>query len=139
MKAGYSISTEKSKLDIEKIHAFLSQSYWAKGRRLDQVRQSIANSLCFGLYKDDDELVGFARVVTDNTVFAYLMDVFIMEQYRGIGLGNMLIEHVINYPPLQEASWMLATSDAHGFYRRFGFHALKSPEKYMRRSAAEKA
>ncbi|HEX7027655.1 MAG TPA: GNAT family N-acetyltransferase [Gammaproteobacteria bacterium] len=133
----YSISTDKSKLDIERIHAFLSnESYWAKGRSPNRVKNSIENSLCFGLYKNGHVLIGFARVVTDKTVFAFLMDVFILREYRGRGFGKMLMEHVLNYPELKTVRWLLGTEDARDFYSRLGFENARNPKKYMSRPAS---
>lgn len=136
MKNKYSISTDKSKLDIEKIHAFLSsESYWAKGRSLAKVKSSIDNSLCFGLYKNDRELAGFARAVTDKTVFAFLMDVFILKEYRGHGLGKRLIQYVLDYPELKTVRWLLGTESAHELYKRYGFKEIENPKRLMSRPA----
>ncbi len=133
MNEGYTISTDRTKLDIETIHEFLStRSYWAKGRTREIVIRSIEHSLCFGLYDEQEKLVAFARVVTDCAVFALLMDVFVLEAYRGRGLGKKLMEYIMQYPPLQGLKrWQLATNDAHGLYRRYGFKELASPEKHM--------
>lgn len=136
MDVEYSISTDKSKLDIERIHAFLAnESYWAKGRSLANVKNTIENSLCFGLYKNDRELVGFARAVTDKTVFAFLMDVFVLNEYRGRGLGKMLVKHVLSHPELQTVRWLLGTEDAHGLYSQFGFKGVENPRKLMSKPA----
>ena len=95
----YSISTDKSKLDVEAIHDYLCHtSYWAKGRSLDRVQKSIDNSISFGIYDNKERLMGFARVISDNVVFAYLMDFFIFEEFRGQGFGKKLIKHIIDYP-----------------------------------------
>jgi GNAT superfamily N-acetyltransferase len=133
MDEGYSISIDKSKLDIAVIHDYLSnRSYWAKGRTLEKVRRSIDNSLCFGVYDPQDKLVGFARVVTDLSVLAFLMDVFVLEQHRGRGLGKALIGHIMAYPPLGGIRrWQLGTNDAHGLYRKYGFTELAAPDKHM--------
>ncbi len=128
----YFISTEKSKLNLRVIHDFLcNRSYWAKGRSYDDVNKSIDNSMCFGLYDKNEQMLGFARVVTDNVVFAYLMDVFIMEEHRGKGLGKMLVKHIVEHPELQVKLWLLVTHDAHGLYRKFGFTDLKHPARYL--------
>lgn len=133
MDNGYIISSDKRKLDIQVIHRYLSEkSYWAKGRSMDTVRKSIHNSLCFGVYNKEDALVGFGRVVTDHAVFAYVMDVFILEEYRGLGLGKRLMEYMMDFPSLRTIKrWQLATSDAHGLYERYGFRNLAAPEKHM--------
>jgi GNAT superfamily N-acetyltransferase len=130
----YSISTDKSRLDLNVIHDFLANSsYWAVGRKLETVKRSIEHSLAFGLYKDDG-LVGFARVVTDYATFAWVADVFILEEARGQGLGTWLVEVILAHPELQGfRRWALATKDAHEIYRRFGFSELKRPERWMER------
>ena len=130
---GYSISTDKSKLNIDIIHHYLSEeSYWAQGRSMDTVRKTIDHSLCFGVYADDRQ-VGFARVVTDYATFAWLADVFILESHRGLGLSKWLVESIVANPDLQNLkNFLLATSDAHELYRRYGgFEALEKPEKWM--------
>jgi GNAT superfamily N-acetyltransferase len=133
MIEGYTISTDKAKLDIDGIHDFLStRSCWAKGRTRETVLKSIENSLCFGVYDERGKLVAFARVVTDCAVFAFLMDVFVLETYRGRGLGKKLMDYIMQYPPLQGLKrWQLGTNDAHGLYRRYGFKELAAPERHM--------
>jgi GNAT superfamily N-acetyltransferase len=130
----YTIRTERARLNIEMIHDFLSNNaYWAKGRSLETVRRSIENSLAFGVYKVDEQ-VGFARVVTDYATFAWLADVFILDDHRDWGLGKWLIEVIISHPRLQGfRRWLLATKDAHELYRRFGFRELDRPERWMER------
>jgi len=128
----YSISTQNSKLDIEAIHDFLSnRSYWAKGRTIDEVKKSIENYMCFGVYDMQEHMLGFARVVTDKVVFAYLMDVFILEKYRGKGLGKLLVKHILEHPDLQVKFKLLGTVNAHGFYKDLGFSELKDIERYL--------
>ena len=128
----YSFSREKSKLKVDKIHDYLChQSYWAKGRSLERVKQSINNSVCFGLYDSKDNQLGFARVVTDNVVFSYLMDLFIFEEYRDKGLGTKLVKHILEEPDLQVRLWFLGTAEAHGLYEKFGFSNLDNPERFM--------
>ena len=126
------ISTDKEKLDVKLIHGFLNdQSYWAKGRSLETVRKSIDNSLCFGVFKDVQQ-IGFARVVTDYSVFAWVLDVFILKEFRGQGFGVRLMESIINHKELQNIQrWGLATNDAHGLYKKFGFELIKQPEIFM--------
>src|ERR1041385_1347731 len=133
-KSEYTISTDKSRLDIPLIHNYLSTvSYWANGRPVDVVERSIKNSLCFGIYKGNEQ-VGFARVVTDYATFAWLGDVFILEPHRGRGLSKWLMDIIISHPQLQRfRRWMLATKDAHELYRRYGFQELKKPERFMER------
>ena len=132
---GYTISTDKTRLDLALIHDYLSQrSYWAQGRSLDLVRRSIDHSLCFGLYAGDQQ-AGFARVVTHYTTFAWLCDVFILETHRGRGLGKWLIETVVAHPDLHNLrNFLLATRDAHSLYHRYGdFQPLPIPDRWMLR------
>lgn len=126
------ISNDKEKLDLKLIHNYLSnESYWAKGRSLEAVKKSIKNSLCFGVYIDEGQ-VGFARVITDYTIFAWILDVFILPDYQWQGLGKKLIESIINHKELQGLKrWGLGTEDAHGLYEKFGFTALKKPGNMM--------
>jgi GNAT superfamily N-acetyltransferase len=132
-KNGFSISTDKSKLDPEVIHGFLTRSYWSKEIPIDTVKKSLEHSLCFGIYHRGSQ-VGFARVITDYTTFAYLADVFILEQYRGKGLSKWLMRSIIQHPDLQGLRrWMLLTRDAHGLYAQFGFKTLAHPELVMER------
>jgi GNAT superfamily N-acetyltransferase len=129
----YTISTNKSRLDVDVIHGFLDGSYWAAGRSIETIRKSIENSLPFGVYKGDQQ-VGFARVITDYATFAWIADVFILEAFQGQGLGNWLMEVIISHPELQGfRRWVLATKDAHELYRKFGFSELKLPERWMER------
>jgi GNAT superfamily N-acetyltransferase len=130
---GYTISTDKTRLDTGLIHRFLSEdSYWAQDRPYDVVERSIDHSLCFGVYAGTEQ-VGFARVVTDYVTFAWLCDVFIVEPHRGQGLGKRLVETVVAHPDLDGIRlFSLATRDAHGLYRRYaGFEPLEVPEKWM--------
>ncbi|WP_456441926.1 GNAT family N-acetyltransferase [Psychroserpens sp.] len=127
------ISKDKSRLDINLIHEFLTETYWAKGRTRDEVKTSIEHCLCFGVYIDNKQ-IGFARVATDYVVFAYLMDVFILPEHRRKGYSKQLMK-VINEEPLLQLckTWMLKTSDAHKLYNQFGYTELKHPEKVMER------
>lgn len=129
----FTISTDKSLLDIVTIHDYLSnRSYWAKGRSLETVKRSIENCLCFGVYDSSGKLIGFARVLTDYAVFAYLMDVFILEEYRNQGLAKELMKSIMTHPGLQGLQrFMLATNDAHKLYEQFGFRVTVIPEKIM--------
>jgi GNAT superfamily N-acetyltransferase len=117
----YTISDDRERLDIDVIHGFLTGSYWAKGRSRERVIQSIEHSLPFGLYHGDEQ-VGFARVLTDYIVLAFLADVFIVEAHRNKGLGRWLVDVVTNLPELRSVRrWLLGTRDAHDLYRQFGF------------------
>lgn len=131
-KNEFTISTDKNRLQIEVIQKFLSEdSYWAKNRTLEQTLTAIENSLCFGLYIEDKQ-IGFARVVSDFSTFAYLGDVFVLTEYRGKGLSKWLMKVMISHPQLEGLRrWVLATKDAHGLYSQFGFHGLKFPERWM--------
>lgn len=135
MHTDFYVSTNRSLLDIDLIHHFLThQSYWAQGRDRTTVERSIEHSLCFGVYTQANEQVGFARVVTDYSVFAWLMDVFILEAYRGQQLGQYLLSEIMSYPSLQGLKrWGLATKDAHGLYEKYGFTLLSKPETMMER------
>lgn len=125
------ISTEKEKLDLEVIYQFLSNSYWGQGRSFEQIKQAIENSICFGVYQNNAQ-IGFGRVITDYSLFAYLGDVFILPEYQGNGLGKWLVETILNEPTLVNIkSWLLGTKDAHGLYEKFGFKPSPNPEKYM--------
>ncbi len=125
------VSTDKSKLNVPFIQNFLKDIYWAAGRTIDEVQISIDASFCFGIYLDEEQ-IGFARVVTDYVVFAYLMDVFIDSNHRGKGYSSILIDAMMKEPKLQQVKiWRLATSDAHFLYEKFGFTPLAHPEKMM--------
>jgi GNAT superfamily N-acetyltransferase len=132
LKKGFSISTDKNLLDVEVIYNYLSQeSYWAKNIPQEKVNRSIENSMCFGVYKDERQ-IGFARVITDKATFAYLADVFIINEFRGLGLSKWLVQTILVHPDLQTLRrWLLATADAHGLYNQFGFLPLTSPERWM--------
>lgn len=128
------ISTDRTKLDLDLLHDFLSKdSYWAQGRTIEVIRRSIENSLSFGLFENDQQ-IGFARIVTDYATFAWVADVFIVEAKRRLGLSKWLMQVILAHPDLQGfRRWVLATKDAHDLYRRFGFHDLKRPERWMER------
>ncbi len=148
-KGEYSITTDKNKMDIDFIHGFLTQTYWAEGITKEIVTRSIKGSLCFGVIANDKQTVpdglaspklregtaaqvGFARMVTDNATFAYLADVFIDEHHRGKGLSKWLLEVILSQPELQGLRRiLLATRDAHGLYGQSGFGRLTNPERWM--------
>ena len=132
------VSTDKNKLDVPFVQNFLKDIYWAAGRTMEEVQTTIDASFCFGIYLDDQQ-IGFARVVTDYVVFAYLMDVFIDEKYRGKGYASVLIDAMMKEPQLQQVKiWRLATSDAHFLYEKFGFKPLATPEKMMEKVISNK-
>jgi GNAT superfamily N-acetyltransferase len=127
----YALSSDPNRLDLELIHAFLSTSYWSLGLPREVLLRAIDGSLCFGVYQGKSQ-VGFARVITDKATFAYLCDVFVLESYRGRGLGRWLMEAVVNHPDLRGLRrFVLVTRDAHGLYEQFGFRPLARPEGYM--------
>jgi GNAT superfamily N-acetyltransferase len=130
----FAISTDRARLDLDMLHDFISrESYWGLGRSRAVVERSIANSLPFGLYKDERQ-IGFARVVTDYATFAWLADVFVLAEFRGQGLAKWLVEVIVAHPELQNfRRWLLATRDAHELYRRFGFTELAQPDRWMER------
>ena len=140
VKNNFIISTDKRKLNVVFIHDYLcNESYWAKNIPVDVVEKSINGSCCFGLYVNENanrlvnKQVGFARVVTDYATFAYLADVFIVEEFRGKGLSKWLVEFIMIHPDLQGLRrWLLATKDAHGLYKKSGFLPLDKPERIMR-------
>ena len=137
------VSTDKSLLNLELIHSFLTQSYWSKGIPKDTVKKAIDNSFCFGLYHQSESLdktpkqIGFARTITDHTTFAYLADVFVLPEHQGKGLGQFMMNEIMNHPELQGLRrMMLATQDAHSLYEKFGFTQLDKPERFMHKHVA---
>jgi len=138
---GFSISTNKEYLDVELVHHFLSQeSYWSKGIPKETVIKSIEHTaLCFGVFKGEVDLeasqqVGFARVVSDLTTFAYLSDVFILPEYRKLGLSKWLMDIISSHQELKDVRrFMLATNDAHSLYKKFGFEEISNPERLMQK------
>ncbi|MCO6510514.1 MAG: GNAT family N-acetyltransferase [Aridibacter famidurans] len=135
-KVGYTISTDRERLQIEVIHSYLKEeSYWARERTREQTVAAIENSICFGLYEGPEQ-IGFARVVTDLATFAYLGDVFVLPSHQGKALGKWLMEVIISHPDLQGfRRWVLATRDAHKLYEKYGFTGLKHPERWMEKAA----
>lgn len=127
----FTISSDKTLLDLDYIQHVLSGSYWAAGIPADVVQKSIAGAHCFGIYAGSQQ-VGFARLITDEATFAYLADVFVDEAYRGQGLGKMLMTHImaLEFMP-QLRRIMLGTRDAHGLYAQYGFAPLRAPERFM--------
>jgi len=127
------ISTDRARLDVDAIHSFLTNCYWAKGIPKETVRRSLENSLCFGLYRGDEQ-AGFARAVSDFATYAYVGDVFVLEAYRGRGLGKWLMECIVSHPLLQDLRrWALSTRDAHSLYSQFGFTPLVAADGWMER------
>ena len=135
---GFLFSTDKEKLQINYIHHYLSEeSYWAKNIPIKIVEKAIEGSLCFGIY-DNQQQIGFARVITDNATFGYLADVFIDSNYRGKGLSKQLMAFIVEYPLIKTLRrFMLATKDAHSLYTQFGFNPLKEPARFMETKSFE--
>ena len=132
------ISTDKSKIDIDYVHQFLSNSYWSPGVLMETVKKAMNGSLCFGVY-DTEKQIGYARMITDTATFAYLADVFIDENYRGKGLGKWLVKIILAHPDLQALRRIiLATRDAHSLYAQFGFVPFATPERWMAFSPPQK-
>lgn len=130
-REGFRLSAEPGDQQAERIHAFLTRCYWSEGISLELVRRSMAGSLCFGIFKEGLQ-VGFARVVTDRATFAYLCDVYVLEELRGRGLGTWLMESVVAHPDLQGLRrFTLVTRDAHELYEKFGFKPLARPQSFM--------
>jgi len=129
----YEFTTDRERLDVRAIHAFLTTSYWAAGRDLATVERSMESSLCFG-YLMNGETVAFARVVTDTVTIGHVADVFVLPAHRGRGLGKRLIEGILADPRLQSVRhWTLRTKDAHGLYRQYGFEGFPESETWMHR------
>ena len=131
----YTVSTDPALLDIPRIHAFLTKSYWAEGVSLETVRRSIENSILFGVYHSGEQ-VGFARVITDKATYAYIADVYIEEPHRGRGLSKLLMRAVLSHAECQGMRrWLLGTRDAHGLYGQFRFTSLHRQERWMELAA----
>jgi N-acetylglutamate synthase-like GNAT family acetyltransferase len=127
----FTISTDPARLDLDAIVDMLTRAYWAIGRPRERTERAVQNSLVFGVYQGDKQ-IGLARVVSDYSIFAYLCDVFIHEDYRAHGLGKWLIQTIMEHPDLKEMRrWVLVTTDAHGLYRQFGFTSIDEPDHWM--------
>lgn len=130
-RGDFLISTDKSRLDIDAVHDYLVRSYWAEGIPRETVVRSIAGSLCFGIYQANRQ-IGFARAISDFATYAYLADVYVLEEFQGQGLGKWLMECIKSHPGLQGLRrWGLSTRDAHGLYGQYGFQPLSLPERMM--------
>ncbi len=126
------ISTSRDGLDLDVVHSFLTNCYWAKGIPREVVVRSIEHALCFGIYDRSGAQVGFARVISDFATIAYVGDVFVLETHRGQGLGRWLMQCIMQHPTLQNLRrWILTTRDAHGLYAQVGFTPVKAPERFM--------
>ena len=131
-KNGFCISTNKSRLDIPAIHHFLStEAYWSLGIPFETVKKAIDHSLNFGLYQNEQQ-IGFARIISDFSTIAYLGDVYVLPEFRGRGLSKWLMETITSFPELQGLRrWILLTGDAHGLYKQFGWKDISNPERWM--------
>lgn len=129
---GFEISGDPDRVDFDVVYNYLHfESYWAAGISAERLQMAIKNSFCFGIYKGNEQ-AGFARVVTDRATFAYICDVFILPEFRSLGLSKWLIQTIVNHPDLQGLRrWSLATADAHGLYSQFGFTEITRPERWM--------
>lgn len=134
MTEGYRLSFDRAEMQIDAIHAFLAQSYWAEHIPLEIVERAVRGSLCVGTFGPGGEQVGFARVVTDRATFAYLADVYVLESHRGHGLAARMVTALHDHADLQGLRrWMLATSDAHGLYAALGWTAVEDSKPFMQR------
>jgi GNAT superfamily N-acetyltransferase len=130
-KGEFTVTTDPGLIDLDMVYGFLTECYWAKGIPREVVARSIENSLCFGLYAQGKQ-IGFARVISDGATYAYIGDVFVLESFRGRGLGKWLMECIMQHPRLQGLRrWSLVTRDAHALYAHLGFTPLKRPQNYM--------
>lgn len=135
----YRVSSNPLEIDVDAVHAYLSRSYWAAGIAREVVAKSILHSLCFGLFHGREQ-VGFARVVSDRATYAYLSDVYVLEEHRGRGLSKRLLAAVLAHPELLGLRrFQLLTRDAHGLYAQFGFVPAARPERQMERVRADQA
>jgi len=130
-KKDYLISTDKRKLQHKVIHRFLKNCYWDKGCSLEKVQKKIKNALCYGIYHNKKQ-IGFCRIISDYVSLAYLVDVFVLEEYRGRGLSKWLMRCIMKHPDLGKTkSWMLKTADAQGLYEKYGFKIASNPKEIM--------
>lgn len=127
----YLVSTDRARIDVGAVHAFLTQTYWSPGIPETVIRRAIAGSICFGIYHGRQQ-VGFARVITDEATYAYLSDVYVLEEHRGHGLATWMMQVIMEHPALQGLRrFFLSTRDAHGLYARFGFGPVANPDRQM--------
>jgi len=128
----YRLSFDKNELQLDVIHGFLKGAYWSEGIPKATVKKAIEGSFCVGCYNDSDDQVGFARIITDKTTFAYLADVFVLPDHRGQGLAARMVKGLQGHKELQGLRrWFLATADAHAVYRKLGFTEIATPEVFM--------
>jgi GNAT superfamily N-acetyltransferase len=135
----FRVSTDSAELDVELIHRFLSEeSHWARGVAVELVRKSLRHSMCFGGFLGSSQ-IAFARVVTDYSHFAYVMDVFVLPAHRGNGYSKQLMQAMLAHPELHGVTFLLRTANAHGLYMQLGFAQLANPEKYLRYSPLDQS
>ncbi len=127
----YAVTTDPSRVDVDVVHGYLARAYWSQGIPREIVERAVPRSLCFTLLEGDRQ-IGFARVVTDHTTYAYICDVFVLESHQGKGLGTWLMQCVVKYPEIKGLRrCQLVTRDAHELYRRVGFTEISKPERHM--------
>jgi GNAT superfamily N-acetyltransferase len=128
---GYELDDDRSRIDVDAVHAYLSQAYWAAGRPRSEVERLVDEAVrVVGLYKDDEQ-VGFCRAATDGTSFVYLADVYVLDEHRGRGLGLALVTEMVDGGPYADMRWLLHTRDMHRLYAKLGFG--KPSERVMER------
>lgn len=134
MMKNYRISSRAEDMDFDAIHSYIATTYWAEGIPVETLQKALENSLCFGVFTAENKQIGFARMITDHATFAYLADVFIDEAHRGKGLSKWLMEEIHNHSSLQGLRRiLLATKDAHGLYKKFGYTELNDPSIFMQK------
>ncbi len=130
-RGDFMVTTDLSRMDMNVVYGYFSRAYWCEGLPRETLERAMQNSLCFGVLEGEKQ-VGFARVVSDRTTFAYVCDVFVLESHQGRGLGTWLMQCVVRHPELQGLRrWHLTTRDAHSLYRKVGFTLLSKPERHM--------
>ena len=133
MPQGYELVNDQSRIDPVAAHAYLTRSYWAEGIPLNTVKRAIGNSLCVSIFKRGEQ-IAFARIISDYATFAYLADVYVLEEHRGLGLSHAMLEQLNAYPDLQGLRrWALFTIDAQGLYAGHGWSQYRYPERLMTR------
>ena len=133
----YTVSTDRSRIDLRAVHAFLSQSYWSPGVPEAVVRRAIAGAICFGIYHGSEQ-VGFARVITDQATYAYLSDVYVLDEHQGNGLGTAMVRLIVEHPSVDGVRLqLLGTADAQWLYARVGYVPIADPERWMVRRRAD--
>ncbi|WP_420322500.1 GNAT family N-acetyltransferase [Flagellimonas sp.] len=132
------ISDDKNKLDVQRVHKEVKDSYWGDYRTKEMTLRTIENSMCFGLHSEKEGQIGFARVLTDKVVFAYIMDVIIFDPFKGKGLGKKFMQHILEHPEIKHVQTIaLKTKDAHGLYEAFGFQKVGNSEMWMAKDKAK--